>query len=210
MRLVFIFFAWFFLFENSSEAKIPDAVSKTQTETKTAAQAAKERVQDLANRAFEIIRTTGITPAEVSLKFKELLKEYFAMDAIATFILGPYNGKFAENSQKDTFERCLENMLAKSYSSKFAEYTNAKFSVSDPVNKANAKQFLVSSAVSIPNKKDIKITWRLKNINDKWMITDVQIENISMQTTQKANVCGSIKKIGMEKFLQEFKEKYGQ
>jgi ABC-type transporter MlaC component len=204
MRLVFAFFAvLFFGTWSFAEETAPAAASGTKIEAKTPG----ERVRDLADEAFRIIRTPGTTPKTVIASFKELLKEYFAVQVISTFVLGAYCEEFAKSGLRAAFDGGLENMLVKSYSSKFAEYTGAKFTVTGSVRKG--RQFLVSSIISIQNKKDVGIIWYLKHIDNKWMVTDVKIENVSMQKTQKENIGGRIKTVGLEKFMQEFMEKYG-
>ncbi|MDR1375325.1 MAG: ABC transporter substrate-binding protein [Holosporaceae bacterium] len=204
MRLILAFSAvWFFLPGGFAEASAPAESSQTQIKEETP----EERILSLGDQAFKIIRTTGIKPQEVFSRFKELLDEYFAIPSIATFVLGAYGEKFKENGQRTAFEEYLENLLVRSYSSKFSEYMKAKFAVSG--SRRSGEQFHVSSTISIPNKKGIKIIWYLKNIGGKLMITDVKIENMSMQKTQKADIVSRIKAVGVEKFMQEFKEKYG-
>ena len=104
------------------------------------------------------------------------------------------------------FDKCLVKILARSYSSRFNEYKQAKFTVID--SKKKGGKFLVSSTITLPGKKDIDIVWYLESISGKLMITDVKIQGISMKKTQKQDICGRIKMIGVDKFLVELQSKY--
>lgn len=150
----------------------------------------------------EAIKTIGenIPDMEKRKKFKSLIKEYFAVDKIANFSVGrAYKSKF-EN--KEHFYSCFLNMLTERYTSNFADYANAKFEL-----KKNILENTVDSEISI-NGKVVKVKWWFGDSDTPCKVYDVKIEDVSMATTLKDEIAGSIKSKGFENFLKGFAEQY--
>ncbi|MDR2766576.1 MAG: ABC transporter substrate-binding protein [Holosporaceae bacterium] len=170
-------------------------------------QLTEKRVDDLVHSALDAIAIPNVTSEKVRAKFKELLDEYFAVEEIGTFVLGRHN-KDLGGTRRSDFLKHFRNMLVHVYSSKFSEYKNANVTISN--SKKNGQRVMVYSVIAIPGKEEVNVVWHLKSINGKWMITDVNIQNIGMRKTQNRDICGRIGQVGMDKFLKELQEKYGE
>jgi ABC-type transporter MlaC component len=100
-------------------------------------------------------------------------------------------------------------MLIKLYASNFREYKTAKFTVVSAREKAKS-QYLIETKVSIPGKKETTIIWSVYDKNGEVKIYDAVLDEVSMGQIQRAEICGGIAKNGLQKFMQEFKARYGK
>ena len=98
-------------------------------------------------------------------------------------------------------------MLVKMYSSRFSEYKSAKFVVTGS-RKKSAKQILVNSKITVPNKEDIPVVWSVFLSEGSMKVYDVIISDVSVSKIQQSEFSGKISQVGLKKFLEEFKEKY--
>lgn len=165
---------------------------------------AKTFIQDLGNKALNIINRPGITSREVCAEFKKLLEENFAMGKIEKRILGKYY-KQLKDGEEPQFKNSMINMLVNVYTSRFNEYKAAKFTVTSAKQKSQ-NQTLVESKISITGKQDIKVTWIVYVSDGK--IYDVQIDNVSISKIQQTTISDKIAKSSFQKFLTDFIQQY--
>lgn len=178
-------------------------------------QNAEEFIQNLGNRAIEVIKRSGITEKEVQQEFCSLLKENFAVESIAKYSLGKNFRLLSEEEKKD-FVECFEKMLVRFYSSRFSEYNSAKFEVvADHSKKRTDKKALINSKVTISSTKDKKnkeifIKWTVFFSKGSLKIYDVAISDVSISNVQRSEFMSQISKKGLKRFLADFRKKYGQ
>jgi ABC-type transporter MlaC component len=171
-------------------------------------QLCRDFVKNLANRAIEIINTPQITDDKVLEEFSKIVRANFAVGSMAKFSLGRY-GRVLNKAQKKDFLDCFVNMLIKLYVSNFKDYKMAMFSVIN-VKEKTKSQYLVETKVSIPGRKEIAIMWSIYNKNGEMKIYDAILDEVSMGQIQRAEICGGISEKGLNKFMLEFKNKYGK
>ena len=163
-------------------------------------------VQKLGNTAIGVINKSGITRKEVQSEFFDILNKNFAIESIARYSLGKNFRALSESEKKD-FLKSFKTMLVKMYSSRFSEYKSAKFVVTGS-RKKSAKQILVNSKITVPNKEDIPVVWSVFLSEGSMKVYDVIISDVSVSKIQQSEFSGKISQVGLKKFLEEFKEKY--
>lgn len=167
-------------------------------------------IQDLGNKALNIINEKNTTNENVKNKFNSLLDKHFAVEKIARFSLGKYYRSLPAD-KKEKFNKSFRNMLSNTYSSRFSEYKTSKFRVISSRVKSKKDKFehvLVTAKLIVPNKQDIDIVWSVYNMNGNFKIYDAIISDVSVSKIQQNEFMGRISKIGFAKFLDEFINKY--
>jgi phospholipid transport system substrate-binding protein len=180
---------------------VPQAAEAVKTQKEE-----EKFIQNLGDEAIEVISKPGITTKEVQSKFHDLLSKNFAVESIARYSLGK-NFRVLSESEKKDFLKCFKNMLIRMYSSRFSEYKSSKFVVTGS-RKKSAKQILVTSKITVPNKEDIPVVWSVFLSKGSVKVYDVVISDVSVSNIQRSEFAGKISKEGLAKFLKDFKEKY--
>ncbi|MCR5225366.1 MAG: ABC transporter substrate-binding protein [Alphaproteobacteria bacterium] len=181
-----------------------ETINAGATTASMSAEQAKTFIQDLGNKALNIINRKGISSNEVCAEFKKLLEENFAMGKIEKRILGKYY-KQLKDSEEPQFKNSMINMLVNVYTSRFNEYKAAKFTVTSAKQKSQ-NQILVDSKISVTGKQDIKVTWIIYVSDGK--IYDVKIDDVSVSNIQQTTIIDQITKSGFSNFLKDFNNKY--
>lgn len=196
----------------SDVVKAKELVSPVVEETKIQKDV-ENFVQNLGNKAIEIINKPGISKGQVQKEFKELLQNHFALRDIARYSLGNFYRELSKEEEQD-FLRCFENMLVKVYSSNFSAYKTAKLVVTGgkiKTTKKGKQQILVYSNVVVPNKADVNVTWSVFSTEGRnHKVYDVIIDNVSISSSQRSEFRGSIVKNSLKKFLEKFKKDHSK
>ena len=141
-------------------------------------------VQSTVNRASSIL-SDDIAKDEKIKKLKEIAKETVDINGIGLYTLGPIR-KSLNEEQKDKYNKLFKDYFLKSFSSRFAEYTNPEIDVlgKDVINE---NYTIVNSLLKATNERpEVKIDWRIYTKNpDNPLIRDLIIEGLSLARTQK-------------------------
>ena len=144
----------------------------------------KEFVQSVANEA-SLILTKNFTKEQKIEKLKSIAKKSVDFRGIGYYSLGAHRKNLSDDKKKE-YLNIFEKYFLKSFSSRLAEYTDPKISVTSQ-KKLNEKYTMVSSILlATKEKPEVKIEWRIVTKNpDKPLIMDVVIEGVSLAKVQK-------------------------
>ena len=144
----------------------------------------KEFVQYVVDEASSIL-TKNFTKEEKIEKLKSIAEKTVDIRGIGYYSLGANRKNLSDNEKKEYLD-VFRKYFLKSFSSRFAEYTDPKIHV-DSQKKLNEKYTMVTSVLlATEEKPEVKIDWRIvtKNI-EKPLIIDVVIEGVSLAKVQK-------------------------
>ncbi|MEJ0069691.1 MAG: ABC transporter substrate-binding protein [Pseudomonadota bacterium] len=112
----------------------------------------------------------------------------------ARFVLGRY-WRTATDPQKAEFLKLFEDMIVKTYNSRFTEYKGELFSVTG--TRVDGDSAMVTTNVVQPNgRQAVKVDWRVLKPQGKLKIVDVIIEGVSMSVTQQQEFGSVIQRSG--------------
>lgn len=156
-------------------------------------------VQELGNKALTSLTAKDLPYAERSQRVRTLLLQYFDIHAIGKFVLGPYWTQ-ATDAQKQEYFKLFEDMIVRTYTHRFADYSGQSFVVkglaSGGQGENGAEDSIVSSVIIQPNGPPVHVDWRVRNENGTYKIADVLVENVSMSITQRADFASIIQNGG--------------
>jgi phospholipid transport system substrate-binding protein len=153
-------------------------------------------VQELGNKALTSLTARNLADEERSKRVRELLLQYFDIQKIGRFVLGPYWAQATEN-QRQEYLSLFEDMIVRTYTHRFADYSGQSFSVKGVVTEEQGSQdSIVSSVIIQPNGPPVHVDWRVRNESGTFKIVDVLIENVSMSITQRADFASIIQNGG--------------
>ena len=165
-------------------------------------------ISNLGSRALEVLGKNAPQSQRVA-RFRELLREDFAVPEIARFVLGRY-WNVATEEQRAEFVRLFEEYIALAYSTRLAEYTGETFKVTG--SRPDADGAVVSSQILRPaGAAPVKVDWRLIGRNGVYKISDVSVDGISMAVTQRSEFASVIQHNGgqVQGLITMLREKTG-
>jgi phospholipid transport system substrate-binding protein len=165
-------------------------------------------ISNLGSRALEVLGKDASQSQRVA-RFRELLREDFAVPEIARFVLGRY-WNVATEEQRAEFVKLFEEYIALAYSTRLAEYTGETFKVTG--SRPDADGAVVSSQILRPaGAAPVKVDWRLIGRNGVYKISDVSVDGISMAVTQRSEFASVIQHNGgqVQGLITMLREKTG-
>jgi phospholipid transport system substrate-binding protein len=150
-------------------------------------------ISNLSSRVLEVLGKDATQSQRVA-RFRDLLREDFAVPEIARFVLGQYWNVVTEQ-QRTEFVKLFEEYIALAYSTRLAQYSGETFKVTG--SRPDADGAIVSSQILRPaGAAPVKVEWRLIERNGVYKISDVSVDGISMAVTQRAEFASVIQHNG--------------
>ena len=179
---------------------LSNVCAKTYMEEKSAASAT---VRELSDKALQKVKEHNVLMPDVIDYFWQLLDQYFAIKSIAVLALKLY-WKQMNDEQKKAFASQLQNMLARTYSSRFVDFKEATCNILSEREKTKRMTEVISS-VEVAN-KSYKVIWTF-DIKQK-KIVDVSIDGVSILQSIVDVTQSSIAEKKLGGFLKDWADKY--
>ncbi len=153
-------------------------------------------IKSLADQAFQLLSDNSISLEERESRFRELLKNGFAMKTIGRFVVGRHWRKMSPAQQSEYLD-LFSDWTVKIYSSRLGGYSGQSLEILKTVN-STKKDVFVRTQINLPGGgKPIICDFRVRDFNGELKIVDIGIEGISMLVTQKAEFGALLKKRGV-------------
>jgi phospholipid transport system substrate-binding protein len=151
-------------------------------------------INNLGNRALEVLGNKNTTPAQRYARFHQLFVEDFDVPGIARFVLGRY-WKSATPEQQQEFLKLFEDYIVLVYSNQLAAYSGENFKVTG--SRVDGEGAMVASEIIRPSgAPPVKVDWHLTDRNGAYKISDVMVDGISMAVTQRSEFASVIQRSG--------------
>jgi phospholipid transport system substrate-binding protein len=143
-------------------------------------------VQQLGDKAIAQLAGKQIPEEEERQRFRDLLNQYFDIDAIGKFTVGrAYWGSASPEQQKE-FLALYETQVTNAYAKRFQNYSGQQFKVISAKKEDGDNDTIVNSEVTQPSGgAPISVEWRVRPENGGFKIADVVIAGISMAVTDR-------------------------
>lgn len=147
---------------------------------------AKKFIQSMGDQAIQILSQQDATLAQREDKFRDILRDGFAIPLIGQFVSGNY-WKQATPDQQREYLTVFSEWIVKTYAIRFGGYSGEKFNVADTKINEQDKDVFVGTRIDRPaGKQPILATWRVRSIEGRPKIVDVQVDGVSMLVTHRA------------------------
>lgn len=142
-------------------------------------------VQKMGDKALSSLTAKDLPAAERESRVRSLLRTNFDVATIGRFALGTY-WKDATPEQRTKYMGLFEDMIVKTYSQRFAEYSGQKFKVGK-VLESSARDSVVDSQIIQDGGPPVSVQWRVRSKEGQLKVVDVIVEGISMGVTQRSD-----------------------
>lgn len=156
-----------------------------------AADSAQAFIESMAGRAVAALTTPDVPRDERIKRFRVLFNDHFAVKGIAKWVLGRYWGK-ATDAEQAEYVTLFEDYIVASYVDRFAEYAGQSLIVVKVADDGDGIH-IVFSEIRLPDtgSTPVRVNWRVERTGDNFLVTDVQVEGVSMGSTLRSDF-GSI------------------
>jgi len=151
-------------------------------------------IQQLGHTALMSLTEKNLPRSERETRVRTILRDNFDTQAIGQFALGTY-WKDATDAQRKEYMSLFEDMIVKTYTSRFENYSGQTLQVDSAVS-GGGKDSIVSSQVLQKDGPPIALQWRVRDEDGKLRVVDVIVDNISMSVTQRSDFAATIQNGG--------------
>jgi len=168
---------------------------------------AKVFIQSLGNEAVKVLQQQGNSLGQREEKFRSLLANGFAIPLIGKFVMGSYWAK-ATPEQQTQYLGLFSDWIVKTYAIRFGGYSGEKFNVVDTRINDQDKDVFVGTRIDRPEgKPPILAKWRVRAIEGKPKIVDVQVEGVSMLVTHRSEFASVGSQGGVNGIITSLKQR---
>jgi phospholipid transport system substrate-binding protein len=161
-------------------------------------------VTSLSGEAFRVLRTGN--KASARGQFRQLLGQYFAVDAIGDRLIRSWRAKISP-AQYQAYQAALPGFLINTYADRLYDYANAKVAVSRTVPRGNGAA--VVSQVTQPGGNPVTAIWTVETIGGGPKITNLTVAGVNLVLTQTADFDSYIQKNGFDKLVAFMRSRAG-
>jgi phospholipid transport system substrate-binding protein len=167
-------------------------------------------IADLGTRAIDVL-TSPRPEAERESQFRILFREGFDVPSISRFVLGRYWATASE-AQRQEFARLFEAFVVHAYSVRFGAFPGQTLTVRGSRVDGDRGAVVQSQIAGPSGGRPILVDWRVSRTDERYNITDIMVEGVSMALTERQEFASVIQRSGgeLEGLLKLLREKTGQ
>lgn len=154
-------------------------------------------IRHLGDKAIAQLSDESVPYEKRVERFRKLIQEGFAMEAISRFVLGRY-WRVASEAEQEAFRKTFLDVITQRFLPLFEGYSKDDFKVEaarpDP---RNPEIYLVVSRLREPrNGQMVQVGWRVREMGGEMKIVDVLAEGVSMAITLRSEYGSVIQRNG--------------
>jgi len=157
-------------------------------------------IQDLSQKAIDVLRDQSKSETERETIFRGLLKDGFDMGFIGRFVLG-VNWRTASEQQRTEYQSLFNEYVLKTYTARLGGFTNEEFKITG-TQPAGKKDIMVNSQVLRQDGPPVTADWRLRLVDGEPKIIDVVVEGVSMSISQRQEFASVVQSKGIDGLIE--------
>lgn len=163
-----------------------------------------EFVKRLGERTIEVLSNESYTAEDRMRRYRELLREGFAVNTIGRFALGRY-WRTASPEQREEYLALFQEFVLDIYSKRMDGFSGETFTIikSLPIDKTDT---MVSTEIHSDDGPPIRVDYRVRSHDGVMQIIDVLVEGISLIITQRSEFASVISREGFEGLMEKLRE----
>ena len=162
-------------------------------------------VLETTKNAKSIILDTGLNENQKRTKLEKLALDAVDVAGLARYTLGE-EAKNLSDKQISEFVNTFKIFFSKNISHKLKDYSYQDVKVIGSKKISENYVLVDSKIVSIKDKQEISVEWRVFLIDNKLIIRDLVVEGLSLARTQREEFSSIIANKGFAALIQSLKE----
>jgi len=165
-----------------------------------------ELVRTKWNAAISVLRAKDMDQKAKEKKISKIVTPIFDFPLMAKLALGRSHWPKFTDQQREKFTRLFIERLKTSYREKLTLYTDEKVSFKPAVRNKNNKSTICIPAELTSKDKTIVIAHRLRKVDKRWKIYDVEIQGVSILLTYRSQFDDILRKGTVEDLLSRLEK----
>jgi len=166
---------------------------------------AEQLVQSTTDNAKKIILDSNIKINDKKNKIEAIALDVVDVDGLGRFTLGS-SRKDLNETQLKKYKEVFRVFFAKNISSRLQNYSDQNIKVTGSKKISDNYVLVNSKMVSKKDNQEIKIDWRVFNINNKLVIRDLVVEGLSLAKTQREEFASILASKGFDGLMANLNE----
>ncbi len=163
---------------------------------------AKAYIQSLADQVLSTVQSKK-SQAQKNAKLEGLFNSHVDIDWVGKFVTGRF-WKQATDAQKSRYLKEYRRFLISHYTARFNEYTGGGFTIAG-AREDSDNEYTVSMKVG--TEKPVNLDYHVRKSGGGFKIFDLNIEGVSMITTQRSEFTSVISSKGLDYLSDELARK---
>jgi phospholipid transport system substrate-binding protein len=165
---------------------------------------AERFVHTVEEQVVEVLNRTGADEPGRIREIAGILEEAVDLETIGRVVLGRHWLRASDHQRRDFIILFRAHTLA-TLARRFASYTGTeRFEVAGS-RAVGADDIMVGTRIIYVNYPPLKIAWRVRSGQQRLMIVDVVVEEISFVVTNRAEFASIVERRGMDGLLQDLR-----
>jgi len=166
---------------------------------------AEQLVQSTIDNAKKIILDSNIKINDKKKKIEAIALDVVDVDGLGRFTLGS-SRKDLNETQLKKYTEIFRVFFAKNISSRLQNYSDQNIKVTGSKKISDNYVLVNSKMTSKKDNQEIKIDWRVFNINNKLVIRDLVVEGLSLAKTQREEFASILASKGFDGLMANLNE----
>lgn len=162
-------------------------------------------IQKLADQAINVLSTQNGSLKDREDRFRDLLRDDFAMDKISRFVVGGYWRRMSDE-QRDTYQKLFSEWVLKTYSVRLGGYSGEQFRVIKK-SPAGKRDVIVHTRIEQTAGNAFNANWRVRKVDDRYKIIDIYVEGVSMAVTQRSEFETILRRHGIDGLISQLRNR---
>ncbi len=135
----------------------------------------------------------------------EVVLPHFDFPLMGRLVLGSQWEKASAEQQKK-FLDSFKTLLVKTYGNALLQYSNEQVQFSPAELGPKPGRAQVSSTIKSPGSEPVKMEYRMRKLEDRWLVYDVAVDNISLVTNYRGTYAAEIQRGGLDSLIAKLQE----
>ena len=193
-RLLLILFSCFMTLQvSANEITPPDELIRTS-------------INDVMEYMKGAPKETKAREVYARQKVEDSILGYFDFLAMTKLAVGKYWRRISEEQQQVILEEFKE-LLVRTYVKVLAKYTVGEIDFIPYVPGKRPDRAIVKTSVKRENGGHTEISYKLRLLNNQWLVYDVKVEGISLVTNYRTSFSSEIARRGVKGLIRLLKDK---
>ena len=166
---------------------------------------AEQLVQSTTDNAKKIILDSNIKINDKKKKIEAIALDVVDVDGLGRFTLGSSRKDLSETQLKK-YTEIFRIFFSKNISSRLQNYSDQNIKVTGSKKISDNYVLVNSKMTSKKDNQEIKIDWRVFNINNKLVIRDLVVEGLSLAKTQREEFGSILASKGFDGLMANLKD----
>jgi phospholipid transport system substrate-binding protein len=162
-------------------------------------------IQQLASQAIQVLSSPNGSLHERESKFRDMLRDDFAMEQIGQFVAGGYWRRMSP-AQKESYQKLFGEWVLKTYAVRLGGYTGEQFQVTK-TTPAGERDVIVHTRINKSGGNGFNANWRVREEGGRYKIIDIYVEGVSMVITQRSEFDSIFKRHGIDGMISMLRDR---